>query len=400
MLKDFNWQMQTEFCFGKGIENTVGTKLKQLEVTKVLIHHDSAQYLETTGLLQRVKDSIKEVDIQIVELGNVQPNPRLSLIYQGIELARKEKVDFVLAIGGGSVIDSAKAIGIGSLYNKDVWNFYSKGVKVEATLPVGVVLTCPATGSESSDVSVVNNVEIGEKLLVSSPLIRPRVAFMNPELTYSLPKFVTACGVADMFSHVCERYFAPNQEIGVIDRIAEGILRTLVEVGPKALKNPKDYNARAELMWIGTIAHNDTVGIGRTQDWATHVIGNELSALYDTPHGATLTIIMPSWMRYVYKQDVQRFARYASEVFGVTTEHKTLEEVALEGIDATRNFFHQLNMPTSFEKFHIPTDQLELMLNKINFYGENQCIGGIARLNRVDVECIYKMSARVPGTLD
>ena len=230
------------------------------------------------------------------------------------------------------------------------------------------------------------------KLLVSNPILRPAIAFMNPELTCSLPKFLTACGVVDMFSHVCERYFSPDGEIGVIDRMSEGILKTLVEVGPEVLADPDNYSYRAEIMWIGTIAHNDTVGIGRIQDWATHEIGNELSALYDTPHGATLSIIMGSWMRYVYKEDPKRFARYAKEVFGVDWNGDNTLEAAYKGILKTEEFFRSMGMPVSFEEFRIPTDEVEKMLDQIAFRGEDDSIGGIKRLNRDDCRSIYKMA--------
>lgn len=209
-----------------------------------------------------------------------------------------------------------------------MWDFFSKGVRIRESIPVGVILTCPATGSESGDVCVINNEKLGQKLLTSSQVLRPVLAFMNPELTMTLPAFVTACSVADMFSHVCERYFTPDDEIGVIDRMSEGILKTLAELGPALMKDPGNYNYRAQIMWIATIAHNETVGIGRIQDWATHEIGNELSALYDTPHGVTLSVIMGSWMRYVYKTHVERFARYAYEIFGVSRQVEA-EQAAL-----------------------------------------------------------------------
>ena len=274
----------------------------------------------------------------------------------------------------------------------DVWEFFTGNAVPEKSLPTGVILTCPATGSESSAVTVVNHTDIGMKLLVSSPVVRPAIAFMNPELTYSLPKFLTACGVVDMFSHVCERYFTPDSEIGVIDRMSEGILKTLVEIGPKVLEEPSNYSYRAEIMWIGTIAHNNTVGIGRVQDWATHEIGNELSALYDTPHGATLSMIMGSWMRYIYKKSPERFARYAKEVFGVEWTKENTLEAAYAGILKTEEYFRSMGMPVSFGDFKVPTDEVEKMLDRIAFRGEDNSIGGIVRLNREDCRRIYEMA--------
>lgn len=392
MLQDFNICIDTKFVFGKDAQNQIGRELKQMGIHKVLIHHDNGKFLYDTGLLEQVEKLLEQEGIETLELGGVQPNPRLSLVREGIALAKKEQVDLVLAIGGGSVIDSAKAIGLGAVTDTDVWEFFTGNAVPERSLPTGVILTCPATGSESSTVTVVNNTDVGMKLLVSNPVVRPAITFMNPELTYSLPKFLTACGVVDMFSHVCERYFTPDSEIGVIDRMSEGILKTLVEIGPKVLEEPSNYSYRAEIMWIGTIAHNNTVGIGRVQDWATHEIGNELSALYDTPHGATLSIIMGSWMRYVYQKSPERFARYAKEVFGVEWTKENTLEAAYAGILKTEEYFRSMGMPVSFGDFKVPTDEVEKMLDRIAFRGEDDSIGGIVRLNREDCRRIYEMA--------
>ena len=392
MLQDFNICIDTKFVFGKDAQNQIGRELKQMGIHKVLIHHDNGKFLYDTGLLEQVEKLLEQEGIETLELGGVQPNPRLSLVREGIALAKKEQVDLVLAIGGGSVIDSAKAIGLGAVTDTDVWEFFTGNAVPERSLPTGVILTCPATGSESSAVTVVNNTDVGMKLLVSNPVVRPAIAFMNPELTYSLPKFLTACGVVDMFSHVCERYFTPDSEIGVIDRMSEGILKTLVEIGPEVLEEPSNYSYRAEIMWIGTIAHNNTVGIGRIQDWATHEIGNELSALYDTPHGATLSIIMGSWMRYIYQKSPERFARYAKEVFGVEWTKENTLEAAYAGILKTEEYFRSMGMPVSFGDFKVPTDEVEKMLDRIAFRGEDDSIGGIVRLNREDCRRIYEMA--------
>ncbi len=392
MLQDFDICINTRFVFGNHAQEEIGERLREMEAAKVLIHHDDGKYLYDTGLLEQVKNSLLKCGIAWVELGGVHPNPRLSLVREGIELAKREQVDMILAIGGGSVIDSAKGIGLGAVSEKDVWEYFTGEVVPEQTLPVSVLLTCPATGSESSMVAVVNNTDEGKKLLISHPVLRPVLAFMNPGLTCSLPGFLTACGITDMFSHVCERYFSPDEEIGVIDRMAEGILRTLIDIGPRVLEEPQNYELRGELMWIGTIAHNNTVGIGRVQDWATHEIGNELSALYDTPHGATLSIIMGSWMRYVYEKKPERFARYAQEVFGVKWEREHTLEAAYEGIIKTEAYFRRLGMPVSFREFGVPEDGIEQMLDRIAFRGDDKCIGGIVRLNREDCRKIFEMA--------
>lgn len=392
MLQNFEIRIGTQFVFGKGIVSQVGTQLRKKGVSRILIHHDGGKFLYESGLLQKIQESLTAENISSVELGGVLPNPRLSLIREGIELAKREKVDLIFAIGGGSVIDSAKAIALGAATDGDVWDYFTGKKEPVTTLPVAAFVTYPASGSESSAVTVVNNTDQGQKLLVSNELVRPAIAFMDPALTTTLPSFLSACGIVDMFSHICERYFSPDDEIGVIDRMAEGILKTIVDIGPKVLKEPGNYSYRADLMWIATIAQNNSVGIGRTQDWATHEIGNELSALYDTPHGATISIIMGAWMRYVYKKNPARFSRYAQEVFGVSSDGKTAEEVAYEGILKTEEFFQSLGMPTSFKEFHIPTDGIEDMLDRIAFGGEDASIGGIVRLNRADCRAIYQLA--------
>lgn len=391
MMRDFEICINTKFVFGRGAHEKAGEMLKQMGVSRLLLHHDDGKYLFDTGLLEDVKQDLERCGINCWELSGVKPNPRLDLVYEGIRLVKDKEIDFILAIGGGSVIDSAKAIGAGALYEGDVWDFFSKGVRVRESIPVGVILTCPATGSESGDVCVINNEKLGQKLLTSSQVLRPVLAFMNPELTMTLPAFVTACSVADMFSHVCERYFTPDDEIGVIDRMSEGILKTLAELGPVLMKDPENYNYRAQIMWIATIAHNETVGIGRIQDWATHEIGNELSALYDTPHGVTLSVIMGSWMRYVYKTHVERFARYAYEIFGVSRQVEA-EQAALEGIAATEKFFKSMGLPVNLKEAGITDCDFDTMLDHINFRNGNETIGGIASLSREDVRRILEMA--------
>lgn len=393
MMYDFELNIGTQFIFGRDVKHRVGAQLRKQGIRRILLLHDSGQFLYDSGLLSVINDSLQKEMITSVELGGVLPNPRLSLVREGIAIAKREKVDMIFAIGGGSVIDSAKAIAVGAVGEYDVWDYFTGDRALTEALPVGAMVTYPAAGSESSAVTVINNTEEGRKLLISNPLVRPAIAFMDPTLTVTLPNFLTACGIVDMFSHVCERYFSSNAEIGVIDRMAEGILKTIVEIGPRVLSNPADYAGRSELMWIATIAQNNTVGVGREQDWATHELGNELSALYDTPHGATISIIMGAWMRYVYKKSPARFCRYAKEIFGVDAgAYRTDEEVSYEGIKRTEAFFRQLGMPVSFRDFHIPTDGLEDMLDRIAFRGEDSCIGGIVRLNRADCKAIYTLA--------
>ncbi|KAB7789118.1 iron-containing alcohol dehydrogenase [Bifidobacterium cebidarum] len=393
-MRDFTLKIGTEFVFGHDAETLIGLRLDSLGVTHVLIHHDGGDYLENSGLLQSIRHSLQMSGIEYTELGGVKPNPRLSLVRKGVDLAREYGIDAVVAVGGGSVIDSAKAIALGSTEDHDVWDYFTGAAHVTATLPVAVVLTCPASGSESSQVAVINNDEEHMKLTLSNPVLRPALAFMNPALSTTVPAFPTACGIVDMFSHICERYFSVDDEIGVIDRMAEGALCTLVNVGPRSLAALDDYNLRAQIMWISTIAQNNTLGIGREQDWSTHLIANELSALYDTPHGATLSIIMGSWMRVASAYNPHRFARYAAEVFGLHADSLNEFDLIRRGIEATESFFRALHMPVCFADYGLPIDGIERMLDNIPFNGSDHAIGSIARLNREDCRRIYTMAAR------
>ncbi|MDB6595707.1 iron-containing alcohol dehydrogenase [Bifidobacterium longum] len=395
-MRDFTICIGTTFVFGRDAETKVGDELGAKGVSRVLIHHDGGAYLETSGLLDAVRRSLGRAGISYTELGGVKPNPRLTLVREGIAIAKARNVDAVVAIGGGSVIDSAKAIALGAAGERDVWDYFTGKVPVERTLPVAVVLTCPASGSESSQVAVINNEHEHSKLTLSEPVLRPTFAFMNPELSVTVPAFPTACGIVDMFSHICERYFSADNEIGVIDRMAEGALRTLVDVGPKSLADLADYDLRAQIMWISTIAQNNTLGVGREQDWSTHLIANELSALYDTPHGATLSIIMGSWMRVASEKAPFRFARYATEVFGIRPGSMNETELARRGIAATESFFRSLGMPVSFKDFDLPGDGIERMLDNIDFYGPDATIGSIARLDRDDCRRIYELAVTGP----
>lgn len=392
-MRDFTITIGTTFVFGHDAETKIGEQLAARGIHRVLIHHDGGAYLTSSGLLATVRNSLCRAGIEAVELGGVQPNPRLSLVREGIALAQEHNVEALVAIGGGSVIDSAKAIALGATGEQDIWDYFTGAAPVEHTLPVAVVLTCPASGSESSQVTVINNEEEHTKLTLSEPVLRPAWAFMNPALSATVPAFPTACGIVDMFSHICERYFSADQEIGVIDRMAEGALATLVDVGPKSLANLENYDLRAQIMWISTIAQNNTLGVGREQDWSTHLIANELSALYDTPHGATLSIIMGSWMRVASERNPMRFARYATEVFDVDPSLPEQTRARL-GIEATEAFFQSLGMPISFTDFNIPSDGIERMLDNIVFYGPDATIGSVARLNREDCRRIFHMAAQ------
>ena len=387
-MQNFEQRIGTKFIFGKDAEKRVGTELKDMGATKVLIHHDSGQFLYDSGLLEAVKGYLSDAGLTYVELGGVKPNPRLSKVREGIELCRNENVDFILAIGGGSATDSSKAIAVGTLYDGDVWDLYDHKAKGDKALKLGCLLTYPATGTEVSGGGVITNEETGDKRPYGNPngTTRSSVSFMNPELSYSLPPYLTACGVVDMYSHIMEKYFTPDTDFGIMDRLAEAGMRNILIYGPKVLAEPRNYMYRAEIMWCGCVGADGSQGLGRTTDWAHHYIGHELSALYDTAHGATLTIICPAWMKYVYKHNLPRFVRYAVEVFGVENDPSNPDWVAQEGIRLTTDFFRRMGLPTSFAEAGLPTDKFELIAKKAPISQGNAYIGSVLPL--YEKECL------------
>lgn len=390
-MLNFTFSNSTKIVFGKDVETGVGQETA-LWGKKVLLHYGGG-HIVRSGLKEQVEKSLQAVGIDFVELGGVQPNPRLSLVQEGITLARKEQVDFILAVGGGSVIDSAKAIAIGVPYDGDVWDFYAGLARAKESLPLGVVLTIPAAGSESSTGSVITNEEGWLKRGYGEIIMRPKFALMNPELTYSLPAYQTACGVADMMAHVMERYFTNEKEVGFTDRLCEATLKSIIQDAPVAIAEPKNYGARANIMWAGTIAHNDLLDTGRLGDWASHNIEHELSALYDIAHGAGLAIVFPAWMKYVYKHDPNRFVQFAVEVFGVEQDYHNSERTILEGIRRLEDFFKQIGLPTSLEDANIPLDRLDEMAAK-STEQDTKTLGSFVPLNQGDVLEIYKLCAK------
>lgn len=387
-MLNFTFSNSTKIIFGKDVEMQVGAETA-LWGKKVLLHYGGG-HIVRSGLKKRVVASLQEAGVEFVELGGVQPNPRLSLVQEGIALARKEQVDFILAVGGGSVIDSAKAIAIGVPYDGDVWDFYAGKTRAKESLPVGVVLTIPAAGSESSTSSVITKEEGWLKRGYGEVIMRPKFAFMNPELTYSLPPYQTACGVADMMAHVMERYFTNEKEVGFTDQLCEATLRSIIQEAPVAIAEPENYGARANIMWAGTIAHNDLLGTGRLGDWASHNIEHELSALYDIAHGAGLAIVFPAWMKYVYRHDIPRFVQFSAEVFGVEQDYHNPERTILEGIRRLEDFFRRIGLPTTLQEADIPADRLEEMAAK-STANDTKTLGTFVPLNQADVLEIYKL---------
>ncbi|MBE6753576.1 MAG: iron-containing alcohol dehydrogenase [Ruminococcaceae bacterium] len=389
-MRNFNFYSPTEFVFGKDTENRCGECVKKYGGTKVLVHYGSGSVVRS-GLLDRVCASLKEAGVEYVMLGGVQPNPRDTKIYEGIELCRRENVDFILSVGGGSCIDSAKGIAIGVLYDGDFWDFYTKKTTVTKALPIGTVLTIAAAGSEGSPSSVVTKEEGMLKRDVGSDLIRPRFSILNPALTETLPPYQTACGATDIMAHIFERYFTNTPEVEVTDRLCEGLLLTMVKETPRVIEDPHNYEARANIMWAGTVAHNDIVGVGRSQDWNSHMIEHELSGLYDCAHGAGLAVVMPAWMELVYKHDVMRFAQVATRVWGCEMNFQNPEVTAVEGIKAFRRFLHSIGMPINFEELGAKKEDIPVLVEKLGI-GDGKT-GGFVELTRDDIVKIYTIAA-------
>jgi len=388
-MLNFVFDNKTRIIFGKGTENEVGAYTKQFG-KKVLLHYGGGS-IKRFGLYDTVVQSLHENGVEFVELGGVLPNPRLSLVHEGIELCRKEKVDFILAVGGGSVIDSAKAIAMGVPYDGDVWDFYMGLSNIGETVPIGTVLTIPAAGSESSTGSVITNWDAQIKTSAGDLSLRPVFSILNPEITYTLPNYQTACGAVDMIGHVIERYFTNVEHTDLSDKIGEGIMKTAVQNAPLAIANNTDYNSRAELMWAGVLAHNDIAGTGREADWATHQIEHELSAIYDIAHGAGLAMIYPAWMKYVYKNRPALFAQFGKNVFGLEIDENDLEQTSLEAIAALEDFYKSIGMPTRLSDFDIDDSRIEEMAKKAT-HNDTNTIGNFVKMNMEDVLNIFKLA--------
>lgn len=390
-MNNFNFYSPTYFEFGRDTEAKAGKLVKRFGGKIVLVHFGGGSVVKS-GLLERVIKSLEEEKIAHIELGGVVPNPRSGLVYEGIELCRKENVDFILAVGGGSVIDSSKAIAIGVPYEGDFWDFY-QGTPIKEALPVATVLTLSAAGSEASLSSVITHEDGNVKRGTGSNLIRPVFSILNPELTTTLPAYQTACGATDMFAHVLERYFTNTKNVEITDRICEGILLTIINETPKALANPNDYDARANIMWAGMVAHNDICGVGREQDWGTHQLEHELSALYDVAHGAGLAVMFPAWMKFVYKQDIPRFAQFATRVFGCQMDFQNSERTVLEGIRRFEEFLVSIGMPIRFKELGAKAEDIPTLIKMLKL--EKRGVGNFVKLSVEDIEAIYKLAADV-----
>ncbi len=388
-MRDFTFQNTTKIIFGKHVLESVGEETAA-SGKKVLLHYGSG-HIKKTGLYERITDSLKKVGVSWVELPGVMPNPRLSLVHEGVELCRREGVDFLLAVGGGSVIDSAKAIALGVPYSGDVWDFYAGKAEPKAALPLGVVLTIAAAGSESSKGTVISSEETGQKLPVNYDDLRPRFAVMDPSLTMTLPAYQTACGAADIMAHVMERYFTQEPDVDLSDRLCEATLKSVIQNTPVALQKPDDYAARAEIMWAGTVAHNDLLGMGRVEDWASHNIEHELSAVCDVAHGAGLAIVFPAWMQYVYKHNLPRFVQFAVRVWNVEERFDDPEATALEGIARIKAFFKSIGLPTTLQEIGIGSDKIE-DIAQAGARNGGGALGSFVKLSARDIAKLLKLA--------
>ena len=388
-MDNFTFYSPTYFVFGKDEENNAGKYVKRFGGTKVLIHYGGGSVVRS-GLLDRVKASLAAEGIAFVELGGVKPNPRSGLVYEGIDLCRKEGVDFVLAVGGGSTIDSSKAIAIGAMYDGDFWDFYS-GKPVEKALPIGTILTIAAAGSEGSSGSVITKEEGMLKRSAGGDAIRPRFSILNPALTQTLPAYQTACGITDIMAHLFERYFTNTQDVEVTDRMIEGLLLTMIHEAPKVIANPNDYQARANIMWAGMLAHNNCCGVGRQQDWGSHDMEHELSALYDCAHGAGLAVVFPAWMEYNMEHDVMRFAQVANRVWGCAMDFQHPEVTAKAGIAAFRAFLRSIGMPQTLGELGGKEEDIPYLAHTAAFgNGNGGTLGSFVVLQEADMANIYR----------
>ena len=393
MIKDFNFFAPTRIVFGKNAEMQIGDLVAQQNGHKVLVHYGGGS-AERSGLLDVVREQLKSHGIPFVELGGVVPNPLLSKVQEGISLCRREQVDFILAVGGGSVIDSAKAIGYGSLYDGDVWDFWAGKAVPEACLPIGVVLTIPAAGSEMSSSCVITKDDGLLKRGINSDLCRCRFAVMNPERTYTLPPYQTAAGATDIMMHTMERYFSKYEDMTLTDAIAEALLRTVKDAALVVMEHPEDYRYRAQIMWAGSLAHNDLTECGTEKDFATHRLEHELSALFGVTHGAGLAALWPSWARYVKDKHLSRFVQFAVNVMGVENDFAHPDETAEKGICAIEDFYRKIGMPTNIHELlgrEITDDEIEVLVDKCS-RGNTITIGAFEVLGADEMRAIYRLA--------
>lgn len=389
-MNNFVFYSPTEFVFGKNTEVQVGALARKYGAQKVMIVYGGGSVVRS-GLLDRVKQYLQEAGVAYCEMGGVQPNPIDGKVYEGIQLCRREQVDMMLPVGGGSVIDTAKAIAAGALYDGDFWDFFIGRAKVEKALKVAVVLTIPAAGSEGSGNTVITKTETLQKLGLCAPEhLRPVFSIMNPELTYTLPAYQTACGIADMMAHIMERYFTNTPDVEISDRLCEGTLTAIIKETYRVKQQPDNYAARANIMWCGTVAHNGTCGVGREEDWVSHALEHEISAIYNVAHGAGLAVIFPAWMAFMAEHNPAKIAQFAHRVFDIP-KSEDLEEMALAGTARLKHFFRYMGLPVSFKELGIEHPDIDRMLVSLR-RNKGELLGNYVKLTMTDCREIYRLA--------
>jgi alcohol dehydrogenase YqhD (iron-dependent ADH family) len=388
-MENFTYQNPTKIVFGKDAQNQVGAEVSRFS-KKILLHYGGGS-IKRNGLYDQICASLQAAGVEYTELSEVKPNPRLSLVREGIRVCRERGIEFILAVGGGSVIDSAKAIAVGVPYQGDVWDFFTGKNIPRQALPLGTILTIPAAGSEASTGCVITNEDGWYKRAFNSVLVYPKVSILNPMLAYTLPKFQVACGVSDIIAHLMERYFVNELHVELTDRLIESTLKTVIHNAPLVLANPEDYDAWAEIMWSGTIAHNNLLNTGRTGDWASHDIEHEISAIYDVAHGAGLAVVFPAWMKHLMHHDLKRFAQFATRVWNADYSFWSAEETAMEGIKRLESFYHSIGLATTLTGLDIRDDRLEEMAGKCTG-SDTYTVGNFVKLGKADVWNILKLA--------
>lgn len=390
-MLDFTYHIPTKVVFGHQALCSLAKLLQEAHASHVLVHF-GGQSAVRSGLMDKVTAQLDGAGIRYTLLGGVSPNPKVSLVREGIALCKREGVDFILAVGGGSVIDSAKGIALGTKMEQDVWTVFERKIRPSEALPIGCVLTIAAAGSEMAGGMVISNDELGLKRDYGTPALRPVFCIENPELTYTVSKWQTACGTVDILMHTFERYFTPTKDVSLTDELSEGLCRAVISAGRVAYDDPTNYEARATLMWASSLSQNDLMGMGRASDWATHQLEHDLSGMYDNvSHGAGLAVIFPSWCRYVMRHDVPRFCRFAEKIWGISGEGLTPWEQAEKGIEAAKAYFASLGMPQNLQAFGVDPERLPEMADKCSFHGQ-RTLGGLVKLNAEDMLNIYRLA--------
>lgn len=388
-MKDFTYYTPTRYMFGRGVEAKTGELTRLMGVKKVLIVYGGGSVVRS-GLLDRVKTSLEDAGIEYLEMGGVQPNPIDTKVYEGIETCRANSIDGLVAVGGGSAIDTAKAIACGVPYDGDFWDFYAGKRIVEEALPVGVVLTIPAAGSEGSGNSVITKLDGLHKIsLRTESALRPKFAIMNPELTFTLPPFQTASGIADMMAHIFERYFTNTTDVEITDRVAEGVLKAIITEAPRVMAEPDNYEARANIMWSGTLAHNGICGTGRQEDWVSHFMEHEISAVYGVTHGAGLAVMFPAWMTFMASHHPAKIAQFARRVMDIVEPDD--QQAALMGIARLKEFYCSIGLPVTFAQLGVENPDIDLLVAKLH-ENKGETIGGYYRLTANETAEIYRLA--------